>query len=479
MAPPTATEQLIRDYLNRLSVAARDLAADDRRALLERTRSLIDQKVNLARRPSTMDVGRVLARLGDPAVLVEQERRRLVAQGKAVPRSTPAAPRQRFLARTVGREHARPRGPGFPWSAMRDNGGSASFAQPNGVSNGVEHRATPTTADSPAARSEGGESAGVPVADAAPSAGTAANGLAAADGPVTASDGPAAGDGPTSAADGPAREDGPLAADGPAPADQPGAADRAVPAHSPPSDADAVNVGPAQPRAESPPRRRSAFVAGPVRRHSHVDDQSADDATSPPATEGARDSTAPRAEGARDSTAPRAEAAGAGPAARAGPGAATRDNTEAAPGGGTASGRSGLRVQVTGPDGAVRRQIGRVLGWARKRPLEAAAVALMGVGGPIFPPVFLIGATLALASELWDGRDKWVGLALPIVLTLIGLILGIAAGGRAHWQHEGWVYLDIVSRVAPMLGAGYLAWRSERPRRPPAVPPFIRPRGSS
>jgi hypothetical protein len=136
-------------------------------------------------------------------------------------------------------------------------------------------------------------------------------------------------------------------------------------------------------------------------------------------------------------------------------------------------------VQATVPDGAVSVQIGRLIGWARKRPLEATAVTLMGVGGPIFPPVFLIGATLALASELWDGRDKWIGLALPIVLTLIGLILGIAGGGRAHWQHEGWVYLDIVSRVAPVLGAGYLAWRSERPRRPPPVPPFIRPRRSS
>ncbi len=116
-----------------------------------------------------------------------------------------------------------------------------------------------------------------------------------------------------------------------------------------------------------------------------------------------------------------------------------------------------------------------LLGWVRKRPLEAAAIVVMGIGGPIFPPVFLIGGTLALASELWDGRDKWVGLAVPIVMTVIGLAVGVAAGGRAHWMHESWVYLDVISRVAPVLGAGYLAWRCGHPRHPSAGPPFARP----
>jgi len=133
MAPPTATEQLIRDYLNRLSVAARGLAPDDRRALLERIRGYIERKADVARRPSTMDVARVLARLGDPAALVEQERRRLVAQGKSVPLTSSAGPsRQRFLSRARGREQSRLRGAGFPWSALRDSGSSAPLPQNGG-----------------------------------------------------------------------------------------------------------------------------------------------------------------------------------------------------------------------------------------------------------------------------------------------------------------------------------------------------------
>jgi hypothetical protein len=75
MSPPT--EQLIRDYLNRLSVAARDrLGPDDRRALVDRTRKLIERKADFAGRPTTLEVGKVLARLGDPVALLHSIRSR-------------------------------------------------------------------------------------------------------------------------------------------------------------------------------------------------------------------------------------------------------------------------------------------------------------------------------------------------------------------------------------------------------------------
>jgi hypothetical protein len=392
MAPPTGSEQLIRDYLNRLSVAARDLAPDDRRTLLERTRILIEQRADLARRPTTMDVGRVLARLGDPARLVEQERRRLATQGRSPRPSTPAAPpstpaRQRFLARALGREHGRSHGPSFGRPFQPDSRSSAPVARPNGVANGVDK---PTSAD------------GSPHADSPSPANGTAHGTAALSGGESA------------------RPERPAVA-------QP---------HSSPG--------------------------------SGAEQQPADAAPAASGTEGEHRDTVPPAEAA--AAGPTASADESTTAADAMPGGSGSDPAEARP-----EVRRWRRPRTAARRGAVGRQFSRLLAWARNRPLEAAAIVVMGIGGPIFPPVFLIGATLALASELWDGRDKWVGLALPVVLTVIGLAVGVAAGGRAHWMHESWVYLDVVSRVAPALGAGYLAWRCQRPRRPSSVPPFSRP----
>jgi hypothetical protein len=116
--------------------------------------------------------------------------------------------------------------------------------------------------------------------------------------------------------------------------------------------------------------------------------------------------------------------------------------------------------------------------WARRRPLEAAAVTLLGLGGVIFPPVWLLGAAVTLGSRQWDHRDKWLGLAGPVLITIFGTVAGVAASGDngvGHSVHEGWVAADIVSRLAAALGAAYLAWRSEHSRRKPEVPPWNRP----
>jgi len=356
MSPPT--EQLIRDYLNRLSVAARDrLGSEDRRALVDRTRKLIERRADFAGRPTTLEVGKVLARLGDPAVLVEQEWRRLAAVRRDLPAGTPqpaeswepAEPaeagtgRGGFLARVMRRE------PGRMWRTS--SGWPTAVATENGASH-----------DSDAA--PGAE----PPKPQWPS--------------VVARDG------------------------GTAP----------------------------YPRSDLPVR--NGTMAG-------AEMAAADAGQAEPG-----DGTAAAANGTGDAT------------STAGPGAESADQFEAA------------RFEIVSR--AVR-QLGRLASAAWQQPLEATAIILLGVGGVIFPPVFLLGAVVALGSRLWHYRDKWAGLVLPPLLTIIGVAAAVAIGGRGQGLHDAWVSLNVVSRIAALLGAGYLAWRMGPGRRPPPEPPWHKP----
>jgi hypothetical protein len=114
----------------------------------------------------------------------------------------------------------------------------------------------------------------------------------------------------------------------------------------------------------------------------------------------------------------------------------------------------------------------------RRQPVESVAATLLGIGGAAFPPVWLLGAVVALGSRIWDGRDKWTGLALPVLATILGTVAGVCLTGGAslgHDVHNGWVFADVLSRIAALLGAAYLARRAAHGRRPPAVPPWARP----
>ena len=83
MNPPT--EQLIRDYLNRLSVAARGkLGFSERQSLLDRTRARIEAECDGSNGASAIQVRRALAGLGDPIAIVEREHARICA-GNAGP----------------------------------------------------------------------------------------------------------------------------------------------------------------------------------------------------------------------------------------------------------------------------------------------------------------------------------------------------------------------------------------------------------
>jgi hypothetical protein len=130
--------------------------------------------------------------------------------------------------------------------------------------------------------------------------------------------------------------------------------------------------------------------------------------------------------------------------------------------------------------GGARRLARTVAVRARRRPLEATAIVLLGLGGLIFPPVWLMGAAMALVSRVWDHRDKWIGLALPLVLVVAATVTDVLLGASYHslggYVREAWLFAGHSCRIIAVLGAIYLAWRAERGRRSPAIPPWNKPR---
>jgi hypothetical protein len=347
MSPPT--EQLIRDYLNRLSVAARgQLNAEDRRELVARTRDFIERNSSRSGPATSMQVAALLARLGDPAGLVSQELARLAAiRGEPAPDSS------------SGKNHG----------LLRRRHAQASWHWPS--ASGSPDLLT---------RLLNGDEAGT---------GQSSGQGAAKEPPIWV----------------------------PSQPDRPGL----VAARSD-----------AQPAESSPGRPIwPSLGAG---------------------------SRMPQAEPA----APAGDAAGPTTQAMAEP----DDGAPGEPGRAPALRSAAARGSA-------------LIGRAMKRPLESIAVTLLGVGGAIFPPVWLLGAGVTLGSRQWDYRDKWIGLAGPVMLLVIGIAAGVSMtaphSSFGTYVHQGWLYADVVSRVAAILGASYLVWRVTHARRAPDVPPWNRP----
>jgi hypothetical protein len=115
---------------------------------------------------------------------------------------------------------------------------------------------------------------------------------------------------------------------------------------------------------------------------------------------------------------------------------------------------------------------------ARKRPVECAAVLMLGLGGLIYPLVWLAGAVIALLSRRWDLKDKLAGLAAPAVLAIVGgagFAMGSSHTSGGAYVHEAVVIGGYLIKVGSVLGAAYLAWRLHRGQRQPAVPSWRRP----
>jgi hypothetical protein len=171
-----------------------------------------------------------------------------------------------------------------------------------------------------------------------------------------------------------------------------------------------------------------------------------------------------------EAASPEVTSAGAMPAGatvRTGPPDAA---TPAASGHAMVAARAAARQTSTLARGAVR------LIWRHK--LETIAVLLLGVGGAVYPPVWLLGVLVALPSKTWDLRDKWTGLVAPVLLVIVSTVLIVVVGGKhptlGSYAFEAWLGAGRVSRIAAVLGAGYLFWRLRRGprvrRRPPWVP---------
>ncbi len=122
---------------------------------------------------------------------------------------------------------------------------------------------------------------------------------------------------------------------------------------------------------------------------------------------------------------------------------------------------------------------GRMWGLARHNPLEAVAVVVLIVGVLIFPPLWLIGVFIALLSRLWNPLDKLIGLAGPVLLSIIGTGVGLIMGETRHspgdYFKEGLALSTDLLRTGAILGAIYLAWRVTKGRRQESTPPWMRP----
>ncbi len=138
-------------------------------------------------------------------------------------------------------------------------------------------------------------------------------------------------------------------------------------------------------------------------------------------------------------------------------------------------------TRAAGALAAAASRAGRgAVAFARRQPVEAAALVLLGLGGLIFPPIWLLGVVVALLSRLWDFRDKWLGLAGPPLLMIAGTIVVVAVGGKhgsiGAYAHEAWVAADYLSRIVAVASAVFLGLRARPERRQPPVPPWDRSR---
>ena len=495
MRPPA--EQLIRDYLNRLSVAARSrLKPEDRRAFLARTGDFIERQSGVRGTADPAEVMRILSGIGEPENVVERERVRLEQQREeraaaasrvtlwkprreAAPKVDPSAgqltnkdgrpltgeirvtsrpitsrwkPGEALKppeARTRQPSAGRTGRPGRPSWIPRPRRGGAAPPPPPETAPESPGTPTPERPSAPAAPAPGrtaspgglASSAGPP--QAGPGSATSAGpggATPAPRGPASAGSGGAAPAprGPGSAGSGGAASGGPGAgvpgARGPASAGPAGSAASGADGALP---ASARNGGPAGTNGAGPvrhlPSAAPAPPAGPPR------------AGSPHTAESAAGPLAPEP-GTGAASAPRF----AGRTLRIGlPGHTVRIGRVARP-------ARPIRARFGRPGTLApprrRRQPGditldlarRAADAGRQHRMEAICVGLMIIAGLIYPlPLWLVGflvwlvaAVITTMSTVWSLPDKWIGIVGPIALVIIGTATLVSLAGTLATFHD-------------------------------------------
>ncbi len=128
------------------------------------------------------------------------------------------------------------------------------------------------------------------------------------------------------------------------------------------------------------------------------------------------------------------------------------------------------------PTGALGGLFYGVLELALQNKVEILAVVLLGIGGAIYPPIWIIGALFALPSRKWDIKDKFLGITFPVVVVIVGTVLVLVLGGQhssfISYADEAWLGAERLMRIAAVVGALYLTWGLRRGRREPKQPPW-------
>ncbi|MFD3684489.1 hypothetical protein ACFWTE_06685 [Nocardiopsis sp. NPDC058631] len=110
---------------------------------------------------------------------------------------------------------------------------------------------------------------------------------------------------------------------------------------------------------------------------------------------------------------------------------------------------------------------GGVVALVRHHPAEAAALGLMLLTVPWtlgLAYLWVLGAVLVVLSRVWSGRDKWVGVGVPLLACLVGMALW---GGEAkfvdQYVQESLAATGVIGlALGSLVGVVYLYPRARR-----------------